>query len=876
MSGPYTASFSIVGTLLFQSTDVPAPINDWTAVGSYLTIDQSATIGDLNVRLNLSHTYDADLAIYLISPSGDYTFLSYFRGGSGNDFQDTLFDDEAGTPVASGSAPFAGAYQPDTPLSVYDGMNAQGVWQLWVEDWGYFDTGTLNSWSIEITPPGVTPPDPPPPDPPPPDPPPPDPPPENHAPLAGDDAFTGNEDQALVLSPSQLLANDSDPDGDALSISSVGSPSGVSVTLLGNGTINVVPNANFNGSASFSYTIQDSWGLSAVGQVSLNILPVNDPPVAVADSFTGNEDQLLVLATSQLLANDSDPEGDALSISSVGSPSHVSVTLLANGTINVTPNSNYSGSASFSYTVQDGLGGSTVGQVSLSFQPVNDPPVAVADSLTGTTGQAVVIASSQLLANDTDVDGNTLAVVGVSGAYNGTVNMANGQITFTPTAGFSGTAGFNYTISDGTFTASAAVTIVLQQPSSVQPGDYYFSLTDAATLTNSDGTTLSVADADIVRLRVQSSGTYRYTMYFDGSDVGLTTASEDIDAFYLEPNGALLFSTVGNYSVPSSSGPVTGTGSDVLAFYPTSLGTSTAGEWWVYFQGDSFDLTGTAENVDAIALDQDSALLLSTSGNFSVPGLSGTDADLLRFDWNFMQMYFDGSDVGLSTTDEDVDGLFFQYNPNGMPTLYFSTRGDFSVAGASGANEDIVRFAPTQLGPATSGSFNLAFDGSGVGLAGLDLDGIHLGSAPWEQLVTGAGASGSSSGVRSVGSVAPSSKTDGPPLQSTPAESPIASPGDVPVTRNPALTSPIASPITSQPATPPAVPRRESAPKRTTSNVPLAAAVDHLLAELALRRGAAKDNSPQPQAAKRAAAPEPTQVVVVDGISPLLSRGRKR
>lgn len=135
----------------FSSTDVPAPIVDFVATTSTLTAPAlDGNITDVNVTLNITHTYDADLRITLISPAGTRILLSANDGGSGNNFNDTTFDDQAPTSIFRGSAPFAGSYRPRTPLSALNGEATAGEWQLVVEDQFGIDQGRLNSWSLTI------------------------------------------------------------------------------------------------------------------------------------------------------------------------------------------------------------------------------------------------------------------------------------------------------------------------------------------------------------------------------------------------------------------------------------------------------------------------------------------------------------------------------------------------------------------------------------------------------------------------------------------------------------------------------------------------------------------------------------------------------
>jgi hypothetical protein len=174
----------------------------------------------------------------------------------------------------------------------------------------------------------------------------------------------------------------------------------------------------------------------------------------------------------------------------------------------------------------------------------------------------------------------------------------------------------------------------------------------------------TVDDSDIVRFRATSLGSNTdgtFSMYFDGSDVGLSTNSEDIDAVELLSNGDILVSTTGSVSVPG----VSGSGEDILRFVPASLGGTTAGTWSVYFDGSDVGLSGSAENLDALAVDPGGRLYLSTSGAFGVTGISGGDEDVFTFtplslgaatSGTFSPtLFFDGSTAGIG--NNDVGGI---------------------------------------------------------------------------------------------------------------------------------------------------------------------------------------------------------------------------
>jgi large repetitive protein len=283
----------------------------------------------------------------------------------------------------------------------------------------------------------------------------------NDAPVASNDSVTATEDTPLVLSPATLLGNDTDPDGNTLSISNVGGATHGTVAIDGAGNVVFTPVANYNGPASFTYTVSDGQGGTATATVNVSVTAVNDAPVATNDSVTATEDTPLVLTPANLLANDSDVDENTLSISAVGGATHGTVAL-SNGNVAFTPAANYNGPASFTYTVSDGQGGTATATVNVNVTAVNDAPVAANDSVTATEDTPLVLTTASLLANDSDVDGNSLSITGVGGATHGTVSLNNGNITFTPPANYSGPASFTYTASDGqggTATATVNVTV---------------------------------------------------------------------------------------------------------------------------------------------------------------------------------------------------------------------------------------------------------------------------------------------------------------------------------------------------------------------------------------------------------------------------------
>ena len=175
----------------------------------------------------------------------------------------------------------------------------------------------------------------------------------------------------------------------------------------------------------------------------------------------------------------------------------------------------------------------------------------------------------------------------------------------------------------------------------------------------------AVDDSDILRFTPTSTGSTTagtWSWYFDGSDVGLSTSDEDVDAFAILADGRLLFSTLGNVSVTGASGA----DEDLLVFTPTALGSTTSGTW---------------------------------------------------------AMYFDGSDVGLSSTsNEDVNGVWV----DAAGKIYLTTLGSFSVTGVSGDGSDIFVCTPGSLGSTTTCTWAMYWDGSVNGFVGEVTDSLSI------------------------------------------------------------------------------------------------------------------------------------------------------
>ena len=271
----------------------------------------------------------------------------------------------------------------------------------------------------------------------------------NRSPVASDDMEATDEDTIRIV---DVLANDTDADGDTLAVESVSQPTNGTVA---NNLTNVTytPDLNFNGIDVFTYVAADGNGGTSMATVTVTVRSVNDDPVANDDNATTNEDTAITI---DVLANDTDVDGDTLSIQSVSQPTNG--TVINNGAdLTYTPNLNFNGGDTFTYTIHDGYGGSATATVIVNINPVNDDPVANDDDATSNEDTAITI---DVLANDTDVDGDTLTIQSVSQPTNGTVTHNGSDVTYTPNANFNGIDSFEYTVSDGNGgTDTATVTV---------------------------------------------------------------------------------------------------------------------------------------------------------------------------------------------------------------------------------------------------------------------------------------------------------------------------------------------------------------------------------------------------------------------------------
>ncbi len=286
----------------------------------------------------------------------------------------------------------------------------------------------------------------------------------NLPPTANNDSVATEEDRNIIIN---VLANDSDSGGnDTIDLSSVTAtqPSNGTVTVDSTtGEITYSPNDNFSGEDSFTYTVADNEGeISAPATVTVTVNPVNDLPVAAdIDNVTITEDSNVTI---DVVSFASDVEDSELTATIATDPENGEASINDSGEIIYTPNEDFSGSDSFTYTVTDTEGGiSAPATITVEVTPVNDVPVATDDRVGTPENTAVTI---PILDNDTDIDSDldpaSVNVIG-EGPSNGTftIDTADGSITYTPNQNFSGSDSFTYTVEDEQGAVSNVATVTI-------------------------------------------------------------------------------------------------------------------------------------------------------------------------------------------------------------------------------------------------------------------------------------------------------------------------------------------------------------------------------------------------------------------------------
>jgi VCBS repeat-containing protein len=271
----------------------------------------------------------------------------------------------------------------------------------------------------------------------------------NDLPVAVDDTYTTPEDTPLMVGAPGVLGNDTDVDDEVLTAVLGAAPSHGDLTLNADGSFTYTPTAHYQGSDSFTYTVNDGDASSdSPATVTITVSGVNDAPVAASDTYTTDEDTALHVDAPAVLTNDSDVDSELLTAGNASSPAHGDLTLNADGSFTYTPFENWNGTDSFTYEANDGALDSDPATVTITVTAVDDPPKAPAKHVTvpvstSSSGGKVTIDIGDLIDNP---DGVAFTVVSHTTPAHGTVKCAGTTCTYVADATYTGPDSFDYTI----------------------------------------------------------------------------------------------------------------------------------------------------------------------------------------------------------------------------------------------------------------------------------------------------------------------------------------------------------------------------------------------------------------------------------------------
>ncbi|WP_338705501.1 tandem-95 repeat protein [Priestia aryabhattai] len=341
--------------------------------------------------------------------------------------------------------------------------------------------------------------------------------PVNDAPTVPNYTFSTQEDSPVVGA-----VVGTDVDGNSLSYQLQNRPTNGIAVVNANGTFSYQPNLNFNGSDQFTVLVSDGQGGTAVSIVTINVIPVNDPPITSNVSFTIAEDSTLI---NRIVAVD--PDGDPLTFSLQTAPGNGVAVVNGDGTFSYQPNLNFNGTDQFTVLVSDGQGGTAVSTVTVIVTPVNDAPTV--PNYTFSTQEDSPVVGAVV---GTDVDGNPLSYQLQNGPTNGIAAVnADGTFSYQPNLNFNGTDQFTVLVSDGQGGTAVSTVTVNVIPVNDPPitSNVSFTIAEDSTLINQvvavdpDGNpltfSLQTAPGNGVAV-VNTDGTFSYqpNLNFNGTD----------------------------------------------------------------------------------------------------------------------------------------------------------------------------------------------------------------------------------------------------------------------------------------------------------------------------------------------------------------------
>ncbi|HCG8707045.1 RTX toxin [Vibrio parahaemolyticus] len=439
----------------------------------------------------------------------------------------------------------------------------------------------------------------------------------NDAPNAKNDVITTEEDTAVTI---DVLVNDSDVEGDVLSIQSASVPSEQGSVDIVDGKLVFTPAENFNGEATITYIVTDG-DLTDEANVTVTVTPVNDSPVAVDDTVSTQEDTVVTI---DVLPNDSDVDGDKLSIQSASVPEAQGKVEIVDGKLVFTPAENFNGHAEITYTVTDGEL-TDEAKVTVTVNPVNDAPIIKVDAVESITEDAVntdtVVAT--LTVRDTDTPEDQLTV-SLENNSNGYFVLVGDEVKLTQ-AGVDAVNNdelnlkgltISASVSDGVNpTASDSDSLIVNRVNDAPTikVDAVESITENAVSTNTVVATLTVRDTDTPEDRLTVSLENNSNGYFVlvGDEVKLTQAGVDaVNNDELDLKDLTISASVSDGVNP--------TASDSDSLVVNRVNDAPTVENAIADQVLSEDFDAYTIDLNEVFKDSDSSLEFSVSGNNSI------------------------------------------------------------------------------------------------------------------------------------------------------------------------------------------------------------------------------------------------------------------
>ncbi|HCE2340065.1 TPA: tandem-95 repeat protein [Vibrio parahaemolyticus] len=455
---------------------------------------------------------------------------------------------------------------------------------------------------------------------------------------------------SIIITTEELLSNVDDEDKDTLSVENLIIDKG-NGTLVdnGDGTWTFTPQIDDDTEVSFTFDIIDDEDLVVSGSANLDILPINDAPNAENDVITTEEDTAVTI---DVLVNDSDVEGDALSIQSASVPSEQGSVDIVDGKLVFTPAENFNGEATITYIVTDG-DLTDEAKVTVTVTPVNDSPVAVDDT---TSIQEDTVVTIDVLTNDTDVDGDKLSIESASvPKEQGTVEVVDGKLVFTPAENFNVDAEITYTVTDGELTDEAKVTVTVNpvNDAPIIKVDAVESITEDAVSTDTVVATLTVRDTDTPEDQLTVSLENNSNGYFVlvGDEVKLTQAGVDaVNNDELNLKDLTISASVSDGVNP--------TASDSDSLIVNRVNDAPTVENAIADQVLSEDFDAYTIDLNEVFKDSDSSLEFSVSGNNSIQIsiVNGVATITPTADWNGKEaITFTAKDPSGESVSQTVD-----------------------------------------------------------------------------------------------------------------------------------------------------------------------------------------------------------------------------